>query len=146
MQRIFDNDQLIRLKQLFETGEYTKTDLARMFHCSVTTVCLWLNPDPKVREDKFRSRATRTHCDCGRLCKGHAKCKICGIQMHSLEEITQLPEYFAYGAQSKCEKLCDICFDKYSKKKLTVRSYHKTGKIFEPYSITLNPYSKEVSI
>ena len=146
MRRIFDEEQLRQLHSDFESGEYNKTQLALKNNCSVTTVCLWLNPDEAVRESKFKSRVARTACECGKHYTRHKKCRICKVHTHSEEEIMALPDFYRYGAQTKCKDLCDACFEQYENLTITLRGYYKIGDIYEEYTLVVNPYTKKIFI
>lgn len=146
MKRIFDEEQLRTLHVLYETGEYNKTQLADKYKCSITTICLWLNPNEEVRENKFRSRVTRVSCECGKCYTKHKRCRICKIHTHSEEETNSLPEYYKYGQQTRCESLCDKCFEQYEHQTITLKGYYKLGDVYKEYTLIVNPYTKKIIV
>lgn len=144
MHRIFDDDKLEELKELYQTGLYTKTQLAVKYGCSVTTICLWLNPDEAVREAKFKSRVTQNYCDCGRHYETHGKCAICKVNTHSERELIMLPKYYKFGKQTKNPALCDDCYEKNVGKVITLTGFYIDAGGFVEYRLAINPYTKEI--
>lgn len=145
MHRIFDDERLEELKELYQTGLFTKTQLAVKYGCSVTTICLWLSPDEAVREAKFKSRITKTVCDCGKHLDTHKKCAICKVNMHTLPELVMLPSYYKFGAQTKSPILCDGCYEEYSLKAVKLTGFYKLGDDYSEYEVVINPYTKEIA-
>ncbi len=141
MERIFDDKKLAELETLFKTGQYTKTQLAGKYKCSVTTVCLWLNPNEEARTKKFQSRKTRTKCDCGERYTTHKKCRICRTLTHSEDELQIIPNIYRYGKQTRGTKVCDSCYEKYVDQAIIITRYSKIGNTVEANRLTILPYS-----
>lgn len=95
--RSLSDTQVESLRELFKTGKFTRTELAKKFNCSVTTVCLWLPESPQIRINKFRPRIRSKQCyKCGEELKNHPKCKRCEILLHGECDCYKPREYFKY--------------------------------------------------
>lgn len=144
MHRIFDDSTLVELRDLYSTGEYTKTSLAQKYQCSVTTICLWIDKNGQARAEKFKSRPLERFCDCGKLNTGHRKCQCCRKKLHTREELENLPRYYSYGSNTKHSNLCDSCFDEAKSKNIQLRGYYILETSFVEYPFTINLFTKEI--
>ena len=74
--------QEIRIK--YRTTQVRQKDLAQEYHCDISTICLWLNPNPAKRLQKFKYvRSKMNICDCGILYKQHPRCVNCSQLLHN---------------------------------------------------------------
>lgn len=84
MVRSLTNQQLEKLRVLYQTGQYTKISLADKFNCSITTIALWIPIDDTERMKKFYLKKPEQVCkQCGVTYKEHKRCKICTILLHN---------------------------------------------------------------
>lgn len=116
-QRTFTDDEVSTIRELYNTRNYTKSEIARLYECSVTTVCLWLNPDEQVRISKFQIRRKKNTCLCGQKLKKHVRCKVCGLLIHNKDKTNFLPEIFKYfGIQNSKDRICNRCEESFLNK------------------------------
>lgn len=82
--RSLNEKQIQEIRELFNSGLYTKSELARMYDCSQTTIALWLPEISIYREYKLTIRNKKpTNCyKCGELLETHRTCKWCTILLH----------------------------------------------------------------
>jgi hypothetical protein len=76
--------QVLEIRELYQSGLYTKKQLSEMYNCSQTTIALWLPEISVYREYKFSLRTQRPkNCyKCGELLETHKTCKWCTILLH----------------------------------------------------------------
>lgn len=91
MRRVLSEEQVVEMRLKYKTEKITKTRLAEIYHCSVTTIALWLPKNDKLRREKFSPKAP-THCyKCHEKLLGHERCTNCEILLHNGIDYTNKP-------------------------------------------------------
>lgn len=84
--RCFSIKKLDKLRELYDTGEYTKSELAILFKCSITTISLWIPKKSIYRENKIHNMYKKKIEEC-KKCGGdlhsHLRCRFCTILLHN---------------------------------------------------------------
>lgn len=82
--RSLNDEQIKRIRFLYTEYHLTKTELAKRFNCSITTIALWLPIESKYRDFKlnFNKKHKNICKKCNEPIKTHKKCKYCTILLH----------------------------------------------------------------
>lgn len=90
--RSLTDEEVERIRDLFYTEKYTKTELANKFHCTITTIALWLPIEEEVRLNKFHSNKKHEPlCKrCGKQLKTHLRCALCTRLLHNNDKCCEI--------------------------------------------------------
>lgn len=86
--RSLTDKQVIEIRELFNSGLYSKKQLAEMYNCSQTTIALWLPVYSEYREVKIHiKRIKPKNCvKCDLPYEGHKRCIECTAYIHTIHD------------------------------------------------------------
>lgn len=84
MGKHFSNEEITEMRTLYESGEYTKKDLSKIYSCSQTTIALWLPKVSEYRDKKLHNNRFSKACcvKCKESFTTHKRCELCTILLH----------------------------------------------------------------